>query len=81
MTISFPAEEQRTLVVVAMPHCLPMSEMDHVSGWVKMVMLPKYILVTVVILIHMSLSPTTGSFLGFSLLQVCSPQVNSLRQL
>lgn len=64
----FPAEEQRTLVVVeVMPKCLLMSEMYHVSGWVKMVMFLQYILVTLVILIHITLSPSTGSFLRSSL--------------
>lgn len=57
MTILFPTEQQRTLVVVeVMPKCLLMSEMYHVSRWVKMVMFLQYILVTLVILIHITLS-------------------------
>lgn len=68
MNILFPAEEQRILVVVeVVPRCLLMYEMYHVSRWVKMVMFLQYILVTLVILIHVTLSPCIGSFLRSSL--------------
>lgn len=53
MSISFRAAGQCTfVVVVVMSNALLMSERYRVSGWVKMVMLLRYILITLVILTH-----------------------------
>lgn len=58
--------------------CVLMSETWRVSGRVKAVMLLKSILMTGWFASPISLSPTTWSFLGSSVLHLCAPQVNSL---
>lgn len=58
--------------------CVLMSETWRVSGRVEAVMLLKSILMTGWFAPPISLSPTTWSFLGSSVLHLCAPQVNSL---
>lgn len=58
--------------------CVLMSETQRVSGRVEAVMLLKSILMTRWFAPPISLSPTSWSFLGSSVLHLCAPQVNSL---
>lgn len=76
MTISFCTEEQWIFIVAVV---MSSNQTDHVSGWVKMVML--LILITLMILSHTFLSPTTWSFISSFPFLLCSPQMNLFESL